>query len=215
MIRLQKRLRRQAGSPAPSGDEGSAESRTALVEMREANGRLARLLEEEKNARAGDLDRMAQQAEKEIAQRVSDARRELDLEFAERKRTDRKISNTLSRGALLAKVMEHVGPLVPEFPYNLKECRHVGEIFDYLVYENLESDPNDLSIVFLEVKTSSTGRQRRVTNPRERALRQAIKAGRVRYEVWQPPTDAQLSEKLQRMVDDITPKEIDAPLDSQ
>lgn len=215
MLRIAKRLNRIAQGDVENLQRAASPASTQEVtELRESNGRLARLLDEEKTARAGDLDRIAHEAEKEISQRVSAARQELQLEFAERKRTDRQLSNARSRGALLAKVMEHVGPLVPGFPYPLKEVRHIGEIFDFLVYDGLEAG-GEISVVFLEVKTTTTGRTRRVTNPREKALREAIRKGRVRYEVWQPPTDDQLTEKLQQMVDTMTPKELDAPLDSQ
>lgn len=189
---------------------------TATVEeMAEKDRTIASLtqsLEKAHQENAEALERMTRQAEHEIIARVAASRLKLEAEFHERKREDRKASNVRSRGALLAKVVEHIGPLVPGFPYNLKEARHVGEIFDYLIFDGLESG-GEISVVFLEVKTSSTGRTRRVTNPREKALRDAVKKGRVRYEVWQPPSDDQLSEKLERMLAEQERAAIEPPLD--
>jgi predicted Holliday junction resolvase-like endonuclease len=169
----------------PAPDPRVAEQSQTIADLRNQ-------ISELKTEHGKQLDGLIAQAEIELANRTRLMEEKLRAEFAESKRTDRQRSNLLSRGALLAKVAEHMGPLIPGFPYPLKECRHIGEVFDYLVFDGLESDPSQMSVVFLEVKTSTTGRQRRVTNPRERALRQAIKAGRVRYEVWQPPTAAQL-----------------------
>jgi predicted Holliday junction resolvase-like endonuclease len=177
----------------------TAEVEQLRRDLHEAGGSVARLTKElslEREQTGRNLETIAKRAEVEIQQRVALARTELEREFAERKRTDRQVSNQLSRAALLAKVAEHMGPLFPGFPYNLKECRHVGEVFDYLVYEGLEAG-GDISVIFLEIKSSASGRTRRVTNPREKALRDAIKAGRVHYKVWQPPNAAEL-ERLAR-----------------
>jgi predicted Holliday junction resolvase-like endonuclease len=190
------------------------ETTIALTVKDQTIAELSKSLETAQRENGEALDRMVKKAEEEIETRVAAARAELVAEFQEHKRTDRQVSNRLSRGALLAKVMEHIGPLVPGFPYPLKECRHIGEIFDYLVFDGLESG-GEISVVFLEVKTTSTGRTRRVTNPREKALRDAIRKGRVRYEVWQPPTDDQLTEKLEKMIEANVDKAIAPPLDTQ
>jgi predicted Holliday junction resolvase-like endonuclease len=107
---------------------------------------------------------------------------EKDLEYEQKKRTDRQASNARSRTALVAKIAEHLSPLLEGFPYNFKDARHVGEIFDYLVFDGLE-EGEIRKVVFLEVKTKRTGR---VSNPREVMLREAIAAGRVSYEVFVP-----------------------------
>lgn len=187
----------EAETTHPSGfDEEIERIRDKRDELIETVGRLTAQLEEEQGKTQANLRTVSTNAALEIDRRVSAEVQRLRVEFAEQKRTDRQKSNMISRSALLAKVAEHMGPLIPGFPYNFKECRHIGEIVDYIVYEGLE-EGGDISVIFLEIKTSATGRTRRVTNPREKALRSAIDAGRVRYEVWQPPNAAAL-EKLTR-----------------
>lgn len=110
-------------------------------------------------------------------------RQTLDTEYAARKRSDAEASIARSRTMLTAKIAEHVAPLLEGFPYNLKEVRHVGELFDFLVLEGLE-DGKIRNVIFLEIKNRRTGN--RVSNPRERMLRDAVEAGRVKYEVFAP-----------------------------
>lgn len=114
---------------------------------------------------------------------VTQARNDLQLEFAEKKSTAAKATAARSRTALVAKISEHIAPLLKGFPYNFKEARWFGEIFDFLVLEGLE-DGYIRNVVFVEVKTRRSGS--RVTNPRERMLKDAIEGGRVRYEVFVP-----------------------------
>jgi predicted Holliday junction resolvase-like endonuclease len=105
-----------------------------------------------------------------------------DLERAQTVRADRRQSNARSRSSLVAKIAEHISPLLDGFPYNFKEVRHIGELFDFLIFVGLEEGHVD-EIVFLEIKTRKGGR---VSNQREKMIRDAISCGRVRYEVWTP-----------------------------
>lgn len=113
-------------------------------------------------------------------------RQELELQFAQRKREEARLTTARSRTALVAKIGEHFAPLLEGFPYNFKDCRHVGEIFDFLVFDGLE-EGRIRKIVFLEVKTKVSGG--RVTNKRERMLRDAIRRGDVAYDVFVPDTN--------------------------
>lgn len=110
----------------------------------------------------------------------------LELEFTGRKREEARLTAARSRTALVAKIGEHFAPLLSGFPYNFKDCRHVGELFDFLVFDGLE-EGKIKDIVFLEIKTKASGG--RVTNRRERMLRKAIDEGRVRYDVFVPDTN--------------------------
>lgn len=120
----------------------------------------------------------------------------LRAQYAESKRTDAKATAARSRVALVAKVAEHFSPYLDGFSYNPKEARHIGEIIDFLVYEGLETPNAPVTVVFLEVKTKASGR---VSNPRERRVRDAIKAGRVRYEVFVP--QAAIAAKQQKAIE--------------
>jgi predicted Holliday junction resolvase-like endonuclease len=118
---------------------------------------------------------------KEADRLVTEEKHRLELEWAETKRTYAKQSNQRSRTALVAKVAEHMSPYLPGFKYNPKDARHVGEIFDFLIFDGLEAG-GPITVVFLEVKSNN----RRVTNPREVRLREAIESGRVKYQVFVP-----------------------------
>ncbi|HEV2175266.1 MAG TPA: Holliday junction resolvase-like protein [Nitrospira sp.] len=152
-----------------------------LNEQREKLLESQRLLGEERERHKQEMVTVQSNAITEMQQYKAS----LDLEFAERKRSDAKITAARSRTALVAKIAEHLAPILPGFPYNFKECRWFGEIFDFLVFENLEAGPDsDINVVFVEVKTRRSGG--RVTNPREKQLRAAIESGRVRYEIFIP-----------------------------
>lgn len=121
----------------------------------------------------------------------------LELEFTGRKREEARLTAARSRTALVAKIGEHFAPLLSGFPYNFKDCRHVGELFDFLVFDGLE-EGKIKDIVFLEIKTKASGG--RVTNRRERMLRKAIDEGRVRYDVFVPDTNGAKSINTDELV---------------
>ena len=140
------------------------------------------------NERVAELQRKVVDAERHyselkigLADRLAEERQAMRAEFAEAKRKEAELTAKRSRDALVGKISEHLSPLVPGFPYNLKEVRHVGEMFDFLVYRGLEAGRIE-EVVFLEVKSGPGGRK----NPRERMLRDAIDGRRVRYSVFIP-----------------------------
>jgi predicted Holliday junction resolvase-like endonuclease len=127
-----------------------------------------------------------QEREAEWSRQMDEFRHGVELEYTAKKRADAKLTAQRSRTALVAKIAEHMAPYLAGFPYDPKNARHWGEVFDFLVYDGLEESGGERieTVIFLEVKTKRSGP--RVTNKRERALREALKAGRVRYEVWVP-----------------------------
>lgn len=76
------------------------------------------------------------------------------------------------------KVSEHLVPFYDKFPFNGKDCRFVGTPIDYIIFDGL--DNNELKeIVFLEIKTGEHAK----LNHRERLVRDAIEAGKVKWQV--------------------------------
>jgi predicted Holliday junction resolvase-like endonuclease len=73
-------------------------------------------------------------------------------------------------------VSEKVAPLLPIFPYALKDLVFIGKGFDYLVMKGL-SRGNLEEVIFVEVKTGVSG-----LNSNERAIQSCIQQGKVRYE---------------------------------
>lgn len=117
-------------------------------------------------------------------QAMLEYKKNLEIEWQRTKRDDRAQSNARSRSALVGKIAENLAPYLPDFSYNPKEARHLGELFDFLIFDGLE-DGSIKNVVFLEVKTGNSYQARQL-NPREKLLREAIDAGRVKYEVYVP-----------------------------
>ncbi len=91
-----------------------------------------------------------------------------------------------SRVVHVAKISEMFAPLLPGFPaYNVKDVQWVGSTIDIIVFDGLEEATQDhfppgaqVQIIFLDVKTGKSPVSRR-----QRLIRDAIEAGRVRFEV--------------------------------
>jgi predicted Holliday junction resolvase-like endonuclease len=117
------------------------------------------------------------------------------LEDVLRRASDREKSAVAkSRIGHVAKITEQFAPLLPGFPnYNVKDVRWVGGEVDMIVWDGLE-DGRDVTVVLLDVKTG-----RASANARQRRIRDAVEAGRVRFKIVpfrseQPATVPQLKD---------------------
>jgi predicted Holliday junction resolvase-like endonuclease len=81
-----------------------------------------------------------------------------------------------SRAVLGGLVSEQMAPLLPGFPFDPGDCRFIGKPVDFLVFKGMNRKAIT-EVVFLEVKSGSG----RALNDQEKCLRDAIKAGRVRW----------------------------------
>lgn len=81
-----------------------------------------------------------------------------------------------SRAVLGGLVSEQMAPLLPGFPFDPGDCRFIGKPVDFLVFRGMNQKAIT-EVIFLEVK-SGTGR---ALNDQEKRLREAVKAGRVRW----------------------------------
>jgi predicted Holliday junction resolvase-like endonuclease len=92
-----------------------------------------------------------------------------------------------SRAVIKGKVAEQLAPLLPGFEYNPSDARFIGDPVDYVIfhgYTSLKDEQADggntkLEIVILDVKTGGSAGLTR----EQRAIRDAITAQRVRFEV--------------------------------
>jgi predicted Holliday junction resolvase-like endonuclease len=100
-------------------------------------------------------------------------------------------SKTRSRSIISGKVQEHLAPVFPEFLAQFNPCdgRFLGSPIDFLVFDGLDAGEADLRVVFVEVKT---GKGNMTT--RGRRVRDAIKAGRVEYQLLRLPPGPDASE---------------------
>ena len=73
---------------------------------------------------------------------------------------------------------EKLAPLLPGFQYRPRDMTFIGKGIDYIVFNGLSQWYVD-EIVLLEIKTWSSQQ-----NTNEKLIEQAVKAGKVRYEIW-------------------------------
>ncbi len=95
-----------------------------------------------------------------------------------------------SQAVTTGKIVEHLVPYLPNFNYNPKDARFVGSPVDFIVFDGLNDDEDDqlTAIVFVEIKTGMS-----VLTRRERMVRDAVKAGRVRWVEWHASRELQQS----------------------
>lgn len=88
-----------------------------------------------------------------------------------------------SKAVIRGKVSEEFIPLFPDFPYNLSDCKFSGQPIDYLIFNGMSNVRDDsigeIEIIFADVKVNSATKTKV-----QRAIENAIKEGRVRFETW-------------------------------
>ncbi|GEM_PF-1572445 len=89
-----------------------------------------------------------------------------------------------SKTTIRAQVSEEVLPLFSEFPYNIGDLKLFGKPIDYVCFEGMNEfrDGNkekEITIIFADVKTGKA-----VKSPVQRAIKNAIDNGRIRFEEW-------------------------------
>ncbi len=111
---------------------------------------------------------------KYVSYRATHPHTDADLKAA------REESARISRATRGGKAYENLVPFLPAFEdrWDRHDARFLGAPIDLLVFDGLYSDDEDLrEIVFVEVKSS-----RPTLNSKERAVREAVEEGRVRWE---------------------------------
>jgi predicted Holliday junction resolvase-like endonuclease len=82
-----------------------------------------------------------------------------------------------SQAVTIGKVTEHMVPYFSGvFPYNPKEARFIGSPIDLIVFDGMETEPENTTIHFIEVKTASS-----TLTPKQRAIKYAILNKRVEW----------------------------------
>ena len=86
-----------------------------------------------------------------------------------------------SVNTLLGKITEEFAPLflADKYGVNPKDFRHLGSPVDYIAFKGLSDEDVEPEVIFIEVKS---GKSSSLTD-RERKVRDAVRSGRVRYEV--------------------------------
>jgi len=90
-----------------------------------------------------------------------------------------------SHSVVAGKATEHLAPLLPGFEFDPRDARFLGSPIDFIVFDGL-SEGEIHEIVFVEIKTGPSA----ALTTRERRVRDAVDAGRVRFlEVRIDPSD--------------------------
>jgi predicted Holliday junction resolvase-like endonuclease len=98
--------------------------------------------------------------------------------------TATKRSLNQSRSTLKGQIGEQLAPLLPGFAYEAADARFLGDPIDYVVFDGRaqfggdEEDGEGLEIVLLEIKYGESK-----LSPVQRAIAEAVEAGRVRFEI--------------------------------
>lgn len=90
-----------------------------------------------------------------------------------------------SRAVIGGQVTEQLAPLFPDFPARYDEVKFIGKPVDFIAFKGLEESCDNGEkchvdeVLFIEVKTGNSA-----LSTRERAIKQAVDEGRVRYVLW-------------------------------
>jgi predicted Holliday junction resolvase-like endonuclease len=100
---------------------------------------------------------------------------------SEQERTIRQDAIQRSQAVTFGKITEHLVPHLPNFNYNPKDVRFIGSPVDFIIFDGLnnEEESQISEVVFVEIKTGMSA-----LTKRERMVRDAVKAGRVKWVEW-------------------------------
>ena len=87
-----------------------------------------------------------------------------------------------SRATLGGQFAEQVAPFLPGFPCNPGDAQFLGRPVDFVAFTGSAEGKDIEEILFIEVKTGKSS-----LNGRERQVREAVEAGRVRYVEYRLP----------------------------
>ena len=128
------------------------------------------------------INQHSQQLQKQLEQAIKQ-QYEVQLEMWKQQYEQmiRKDAIARSVNALLGRIGEEFAPLLlaDKYQVNPKDFRHLGSPVDYIAFRGLSDDNVDPEIIFIEVKS---GKSTSLTE-RERKVRDAIRNGKIRYEV--------------------------------
>ena len=99
--------------------------------------------------------------------------------------TERNDAVKRSRAVIGGQVTEQLAPLFPDFPARYDEVKFIGKPVDFIAFKGLEESCDNGEkchvdeVLFIEVKTGNSA-----LSTRERAIKQAVDEGIVRYVLW-------------------------------
>lgn len=81
-----------------------------------------------------------------------------------------------SRAVINGQLNEQLSPFFPDFPCSPSDAHFLGKPIDFIAFSGLSEKDSVDEILFIEVKTGSSN-----LSNRERAIKNAVQEGRIRY----------------------------------
>jgi predicted Holliday junction resolvase-like endonuclease len=122
----------------------------------------------------------------QLKHRISLVTKEFEKTWAEQESSVRKDAADRSRYVLKGKIAEHMVPLLSDvFKYDPSDARFIGAPIDYLIFDGYSAvkDNNSdapITVILADIKTGNA-----ILNRTERKIKEAVEAGRVRWETIQ------------------------------
>lgn len=122
----------------------------------------------------------------QLRHRISIVTKEFEKTWAEQESSVRKDAADRSRYVLKGKIAEHMVPLLQDvFKYDPSDARFIGAPIDYLIFDGYtavkdEKSDEPITVILADIKTGNA-----VLNRTERKIKEAVEAGRVRWETIQ------------------------------
>ena len=143
------------------------------------SGEAGRMFREWREKEIKDVEQQIRSVlEKEYAERLETARKQLELDLKSREKEIRLDAVKRSVSVILGKAGEYIAPLLflPRLGADPRDVRYIGTPVDYIVFKGLGRGELD-EIVFVEVKTG----RKPALNDREKMVKRVVDAGRVRW----------------------------------
>ena len=110
---------------------------------------------------------------------------ELKAEFNTLLKASRKDAVKRSRAVLSGQMAEQIAPFLRDFPCNPADVRFVGKPLDFIGFPGASDGSGIKEILFIEVKTGNSA-----LSSREKEIKEAVNAGKVRYVEYNPAVDS-------------------------
>jgi len=118
-----------------------------------------------------------------LRHRIATVQQNFERTWAEQESALRKDAADRSRYVLKGKIAEHMVPLLSDvFKYDPSDARFIGAPIDYLIFDgytavkdNNSADP--ITVILADIKTGNAK-----LNRTERKIKEAVEAGRIRWE---------------------------------
>ena len=94
-----------------------------------------------------------------------------------------------SRSVLAGQFSEHLAPFLPEFPFNPKEVRFIGNPIDFIAFKGINNKQIE-EVAFIEIKSGNSK-----FSPIQQQIKDLIKHGKISWHEYRIPEELTNSSK--------------------